>query len=142
MDLWFTPRLRPVDALRGWLVTITFNECVNHARKYRSRSRRKVVSFTLLDLKDGQSFATMIQDSREFDLDAFEIVGIVNASLADLTEDEHQLYSMPHVDGLSQREIAVNVRASAPTICRRQRQLRRKLEALLARRGVNAELWS
>lgn len=128
------------DSLRGWLHNVIRNEAVEHCKLFHGLGRKgiTIVAFGDLELNGAEAVESVLKPATTVDFDGFELRQIVAECLAAHPAKDRSLYEMLFVEGFSQREVAVRLGVSAPTVCHRWAKLRAALEAGLAARGIDA----
>jgi RNA polymerase sigma-70 factor (ECF subfamily) len=115
-------RFDPARPLRPWLIGIAVNRC----RTWRSRSRRRVVAYGLLDDH---------ADRRAAVPDPDDLAGALEVALARLRSEYRAVFVLYHERGLPYEEIAASLDRPVGTIKTWLHRARAQLAADLARGG-------
>ncbi len=106
-----------------WLYTIARNICIDRAR--RSKRAREMSLDEKIGDDDGNSFLDLVVDEKagvaHMSYERRQFVERLQAALAELPEDQREVFLLKEVSGLKFREIAEVVDAPVPTVKSRMR---------------------
>jgi RNA polymerase sigma-70 factor (ECF subfamily) len=106
-----------------WLYTIARNICIDRARRAR-RAREMSLDEKIGD-EDGNSFLDLVVDETagvaHMSYERRQFLERLQAALAELPEDQREVFLLKEVSGLKFREIAEVVDAPVPTVKSRMR---------------------
>jgi RNA polymerase sigma-70 factor (ECF subfamily) len=116
--------------LEGWLVTVARNRAFDYLRSVRNAPDTSSISLT--DLERSPLFAAGRDSSPDRQLAA----RAVREALRDLTDDQRQVMELTHFEGLTQTEIAGQLKKPLGTVKGLVRSALKSLRAALVTKGA------
>ena len=118
-----------------WLYTIARNICIDRARKH-NRRKESSLNATVSDDQDGASYQDLLVDESasvsHISHEKKRFLEQLQGALAELPEDQREVFLLKEISGLKFREIAEVVDAPVPTVKSRMRYALKALQGHLA----------